>query len=105
MNYLFNFEIFSMFESTEILAESDRLTFTPNGPIKWNSASKTFSVEASDAKIGVPSKELTLTHQGKTIKFKQTSVDRDGSGEDIYGWNYDSVEGSKFPCKLLIIND
>lgn len=99
--HLASFELFTLFEG---IFESD-LTYSLNGPISWNSSTKTFSVEASELEIGVPKKELTLTYQGKTIKFKQTKVDVDDSGEDIYGWNYDSIEGSKFPCKLLIIND
>ena len=97
-----SYEIFSLFEGE--IFEND-LIYSPNGPISWDSTKKTFSVEASDIKMGIPKKEITLSFQGKTIKFKQTKVDKDGTGEDIYGWNYESVEGAQFPCKLLIIND
>ena len=106
MNHLFRFDEYQLtflFEGT--LNEATDLEYKQNGPIRWNASTKTFSVYASDAEIGSPEKEVTLKFQGKTIKFKQTSVDKDGSGEDIYGWNYDSTEGAKFPCKLLIIND
>jgi DUF438 domain-containing protein len=103
--HLVDFNLFTLFESSEIISEGDHITFTQGGPLSWRPESKTFSGYASDLRIGTPSKELAVSYQGKTIKFKQTSVDKDGSGEDIYGWNYDSVEGSKFPCKLLIIND
>lgn len=97
-----SFELFTLFEG--VMFEND-LNYTVNGPIIWNSNSKTFSVEASDINIRTPKSELTLSFRGKTIKFKQSKIDKDGSGEDIYGWNYESTEGSKFPCKLLIIND
>jgi hypothetical protein len=103
MKHVSNFEVFSLFESAAV-NEND-LNYSPNGPIRWNSTEKTFSVYASDAEIGVPKKELSLSYQGKTIRFKQTKVDMDGSGEDTYGWWYESTAGSKFPCKLLIIND
>jgi hypothetical protein len=106
LNHLFKFteyQLSSLFEGD--LNEDTDLEYKVNGPILWDAETKTFSVEASDVRIGSPEKEVTLKFQGKTIKFKQTKVDKDGSGEDIYGWNYDSVEGAKFPCKLLIIND
>lgn len=106
MNHLFKFDEYllsSLFEGE--LNEATDLEYKANGPIRWNSETKTFSVYASDAKLGAPEKEVTLKFQGKIIKFKQISVDKDSTGEDIYGWNYDSAEGAKFPCKLLIIND
>lgn len=106
MKHLFLFEdhaLSTLFEGD--LDEATALEYKPGGPIRWDAKEKTFSVEASDAGIGQPDKEVTLKFQGKTIKFKQNRVDRDGSGEDIYGWNYVSVEGAKFPCTLLIVND
>lgn len=44
---------------------------------------------------------LVNPETGNSQAFKFSHRDEDGSGEDIYGWNYKSEEG----IKLLIIND
>jgi hypothetical protein len=38
---------------------------------------------------------------GNSKIFNLKSIDKDGSGEDIYGWNYETDCG----LKALIIND
>lgn len=38
---------------------------------------------------------------GKSKVFSLKKVDKDGSGEDIYGWNFATKDG----LRLLIIND
>lgn len=42
---------------------------------------------------------------GNIIIFKCTSIDRDGSGEDIHGYNFEAIHGNKFPVNMLLIND
>lgn len=69
----------------------------------WKLNSKTFSFYASDKRIDSIPRMVRLKSDvtGKEIEFHQTSVDKDGSGEDIYGWNFVAQNG----YKLLIIND
>lgn len=69
----------------------------------WSADLKAFIFEASDKNCSV-TKQIFLksAKTGNLIQFDMTKVDKDGSGEDIYGWNYVSN------CKtydLLIIND
>lgn len=76
-------------------------------PILWTPQARTFSVELSDLyqiskrfDLKDRSVEIVDTDTNKTISFKFTKADMDGSNEDTYGWNYSAVN-----CNLLIIND
>lgn len=42
---------------------------------------------------------------GKGLQLFQTHADRDGSGEDTYGWNYKGRLENGQLINLLIIND
>ena len=85
-----------------------------SGPWVFSTSTKCFSAEISELehfyKLGhLPSmpKEIELknTLTNHIITFKFDHADKDGSGEDTYGWRYNAVSGHKFPCSLLIIND
>ncbi len=78
------------------------INYSKNCPLHWNPKTKTFSGELSDLCIN-PEKEIKVTvlESGNNKIFTQVSVDKDGSGEDIYGYNYKSLDG----FKLLLIND
>ena len=69
----------------------------------WDKETNTFSFYASDKRIDYPPGVVFLksSKTGKELRFSLTKIDKDGSGEDIYGWNYVSSNG----MKLLIIND
>ena len=76
-------------------------------PLLWNKNSKTFSIEyseisqISDNFIRPPKNlEILDINTNKSILFTKGTIDFDGSGEDIYGWNYEAIN-----CKLLIVND
>lgn len=69
----------------------------------WNAKTKTFSFYASDKKIIQVANHVTLiSPSGQKAVFKYISTDKDGSGEDVYGWNFKSLDGK---YDLLIIND
>lgn len=84
-------------------------------PLQWKGQEKALFVgEVSDLhkvcsnlpgsfKIG--DKIIVQKEGGTSITFEMVKTDMDGSNEDCYGWNFKSVKGSKFPCRLLIIND
>ena len=69
----------------------------------YNKESKTFSGYASDIQLESIDLQYVIYNPKTQMSqyFTQTHTDRDGSGEDIYGWNYKSHQG----IKLLIIND
>jgi len=60
-------------------------------------------VYTKDIKEDVPKDAIVIrnSNTGKYRIFKLINIDRDGSGEDIYGHRYKSDDG----IKLLIIND
>jgi len=63
----------------------------------------TYTAEASRINFRYAADNITVQNlEGKDRTFEQTGADRDGSNEDIYGWNYREVGGN---LKLLIIND
>jgi hypothetical protein len=71
--------------------------------LTYNKKTKTFSCYASECISGGIAESYSVTNP-KTKEsrlFNQTHVDTDGSGEDVYGWNYKTQCG----IKLLIIND
>ncbi len=79
------------------------LTININAAVSYDKEQKSFSAYSSDLQKGSGEHIITLVNpktSGSKIFFL-TSVDRDASGEDIYGWNYKSNDG----YKLLIIND
>lgn len=41
----------------------------------------------------------------KSRPFYLVSTDKDGSGEDIYGWHFKGVEPKYKDVEILIIND
>ena len=79
---------------------TDSLHYSPN--------SKTFSAEISDLIAihlapGIPKKLNISNHKtGVSKEFEMVSVDKDGSEEDTYGWNYKNKETG---VKFLLIND
>lgn len=75
--------------------------------ITFDKKTSNFTFEMSDVPEFVPEKKFMLHRPktGKNIIFEQTKIDTDGGGEDIYGYCYKSVYGSRFPCTLLAIND
>ena len=80
---------------------TDSLHYSPN--------SKTFSAEISDLvaihlAIAIIPKKLNISNHktGVSKEFEMVSVDKDGSGEDTYGWNYKNQETG---VKFLLIND
>jgi len=73
--------------------------------LNWNKDSRTFSAEISELRNVSPgAKEINVVNKdtNKTVKFTFVSTDKDGSGEDTYGWNYENKE---MDLKLLVIND
>ena len=72
----------------------------------YNKDRKSFSAEVSElkGKLNGGEKEISIFNPdtNKTVKFTFTKVDKDGSEEDTYGWNYENKE---LGLKLLIIND
>jgi len=75
--------------------------------IHFNTETDCFSCYISDAKIGAIQQVAVLTNTSNQnkITFELDKIDKDGSGEDIYGWIFKAVSGHKKPCHLLIIND
>ncbi len=81
---------------------------------RWYSDTQEFIAELSDlerqeeveraARYGHP---VTIQNPktGRSLQLRPTVVDRDGTGEDIYGWNYRGVLENGQWINLLIIND
>jgi len=71
--------------------------------LTYNKESNTLSGYASDLKIsgGNTSHVVYNPKTQMSQYFNFIKADMDGSGEDTYGWNYQSKEG----VNLLIIND
>ena len=71
----------------------------------YNPKTRTFSSEASDLRLPpgqVPNLfELVNESTGGSRLFAYKRADRDGSGEDTYGWWYESCDN----IRVLIIND
>ncbi len=97
----------------------NQIKFDPtikNQPLTWQKETKCFSIELSEIsqcsniskyanfKFGAKI-EVLNTANNSTILFECFKVDKDGSGEDTYGWQFRSVSGAQFPCKLLVVND
>ena len=74
--------------------------------LHYNKETRTFSVEASDLRDGFDMYGNTVVNPktGKMVDFTFSHADKDGSGEDTYGWNFTSY-GPMETIKLLIIND
>jgi len=72
-------------------------------PTWYHKKTRLFSFYMSEAKCEI-SQELYLRNPktGKKMKFEMNNIDKDSSGEDIYGWRFISVFGG---FNLLIIND
>lgn len=77
---------------------TDSLHYTPK--------SRTFSAELSDLKNqylgGLDSITLTNPKTKTSKEYKHYKTDMDGSGEDVYGWNFKNEETNTY---LLLIND
>jgi len=77
-------------------------------PRFYDKATKTFSFELSDVPDAVPARIVFLRNPktGGKVMFAHTHTDTDATDEDVYGWNYESVQTSpKGKYKLLMIND
>lgn len=72
--------------------------------LTYNEDRKTFSAEISDlGKEGLTGEVSILNPKtGVSKLYTLFKTDRDGSGEDIYGWWFRNEETQ---TKLLIIND
>jgi len=74
--------------------------------LSWNKGTQTFSEYVSDLRgiVGGGEKEIIVNNPktGASVTFTFTKADKDGSGEDTYGWNYENKEKG---LHLLIIND
>jgi len=68
----------------------------------YDPKTRTFAFECSDKDINHPGRDVILKNPktGRELRFKFVKADTDG--EDVWGWNYESVIGA---YKLLIIND
>lgn len=78
------------------------IVYKPNGPLSYNKKTRTFSGELSDLKVSPDNNMIILNPEtGNSMDFKLQSKDIDGSGEDVYGYRYQSYCG----LKLLLIND
>jgi hypothetical protein len=78
------------------------INYSKNCALHWNSKTKTFSGELSDLRINPELQiKVTVIESGNNKIFTQVGVDKDGSGEDIYGYRYKSLDG----FNLLLIND
>jgi len=78
-------------------------------PDFYDKKTKTFSFEMSDVDLSLAPQEVILKNPNKNtiMKFKKTHEDKDGTGEDTYGFWYKSEKKDKSgnQYKLLIIND
>jgi len=77
--------------------------------LHYNKKTKTFVAEISDLikfsdfKKGFMSGvEIFNPKTNKSKRYFLSKIDKDGSDEDIYGWNFENEETR---TKLLIIND
>lgn len=84
-----------------LLKSSQTIDITP--AVIFNKRTRTFIMDISEVDA-VASEYIILrnTKTQKTCTFQKTGADTDGSGEDIYGWRYRSLNGE---LKLLLIND
>lgn len=82
--------------------------------LNYHKETKTFTTELSMLRhvFGTPATELSIPvrlqvqgdRNGVTRTFRYTRADRDASGEDVYGWNFETDDGGT-PLRLLIVND
>ena len=81
---------------------------------RWYSDTQEFIAELSDIerqeeveRAATNGHPVTIQNPktGRSLQLHQTVVDRDGNGEDIYGWNYRGVLENGQWINLLIIND
>ncbi len=75
--------------------------------MNWDPKRRTLSIDRSIMEHSLRlrlSDTLTIisSHTGREITFKLSSVDKDASCEDIYGYNFTS---SDTDIKVLIFND
>lgn len=75
--------------------------------IDWNKERSNFTFEASEVPDFSSEDKFVLRNpvNGNEIVFKKVGTDKDGSGEDTYGWRYEAIQGNNKPCTLLAIND
>lgn len=70
--------------------------------VHYNKITRRFSAELSEFPIAITQTIILRNPKtGTEVRFFLDHKDTDGSGEDIYGWHYNSEEG----YKLLIVND
>ena len=74
--------------------------------LTWNKDDRCFSTEISDLDIpgGIPM-EISVRNPatGSSWTFRHYKTDKDGSGEDTYGWRFRADEDRT--VTMLIIND
>lgn len=76
-----------------------------NTSIVYNTVDKHFSTNIHSFKDRPATLILVVDKQTqKHLLFKQTKIDKDGSGEDIYGWNYE-CQTPQGTITLLVVND
>lgn len=110
------FELNKSMERTMLFEEYDQITngkvtipYTEGGPLTWNKETKHFGGYVSDLQSVAPElrrvtpRFIDVTYNGATINYQFSHADKDGSDEDIYGWNYKSTNG-KFQTTFLLIN-
>lgn len=74
----------------------------------WDRDTKMYTTEVSQ--LGLPPGRIPedfkmVGPNGATFEYTLVGVDRDTSGEDVYGWHYTSPTPWVNPAKVLIIND
>ena len=79
------------------------ITYSKNSPISWSPKDRIFTAELSDLQINAEFQvKLTVLESSNSKVFTKYKVDKDASGEDIYGYWYESEDKKE---KLLLIND
>ena len=76
-----------------------------NTCITYNTVTKAFTTDIHSIN-GVPGEMIIVVNMDtfESMFFKRTKIDKDGSGEDIYGYNYQCTN-EKGTFTLLVIND
>lgn len=72
----------------------------------WHKDTKCFCSEASDLGIGMAPEafDLKSSRTGEIVRMVLSKIDRDATGEDIYGWHFKTATESH-DFTALIIND
>lgn len=80
-----------------------QIELEPKGPFSYDKNTKTFTIEMSDIddKIDIGKTVTLRSPTGIRSAFTYYKSDKDGSGEDTYGFRYKNKNG----IELLIIND